>query len=129
MGANFMDYIIADKVLIPEKMEKFYSEKIIFMPNSYQPINDGLVISRDIPTKEELGLPQNSFVFCCINQGFKIKPEEFDIWMRLLQRVKNSVLWLQSQNNWMTYNLKEAEKRGVNPSRLVFARHLTINFT
>ena len=69
MGANFINYIIADKILISKEMEKFYSENIIFMPDSYQPINDKLVISDVIPSRRELGLPDNSFVFCAINQG------------------------------------------------------------
>ena len=125
MGANFIDYIVADKVLIPKKMEQFYTENIIFMPDTYQPINDKLVISDIIPSKEELGLPNSAFVFCAVNQGYKIKPEEFSIWMRLLKKVEGSVLWLKSQNRGMELNLRsEASQRGVNPSRLVFAKRI-----
>ena len=125
MGAKFIDYIIADKVLIPKKMEEFYTENIIFMPDTYQPINDNLVISDVVPSKEELGLPHSAFVFCAINQGYKIKPEEFSIWMRLLKKVEGSVLWLKNQNEVMELNLRtEAAKRDVNPSRLVFAKRI-----
>ena len=126
MGANYIDYIIADKILISKDMEKFYSENIIFMPDTYQPINDKLVISDVIPSRRELGLPDNSFVFCAINQGYKIKPLEFSIWMRLLKKVEGSVLWLKSQNESMELNLKnEAVKRGVDPTRLVFTRRVS----
>jgi predicted O-linked N-acetylglucosamine transferase (SPINDLY family) len=125
MGADFIDYIIADKTLIPEAMESCYSEKLIFMPNSYQPTNDALVISEDIPSKNDLGLPENAFVFCAINQSYKIRPTEFYIWMRLLTAVQGSVLWLKSQNKCMISNLKkEAEQRGVDASRLIFAKRV-----
>jgi predicted O-linked N-acetylglucosamine transferase (SPINDLY family) len=107
-------------------MEQFYAENVIFMPDTYQPINDKLVVSSCIPSKEECGLPQSSFVFCAINQGYKIKPEEFGIWMRLLKKVGGSVLWLKSQNEGMEFNLKkEAVKRGVDPSRLIFAHQVS----
>jgi protein O-GlcNAc transferase len=125
MGADFIDYIIADKILIPEAMESHYSEKLILMPNSYQPTNDALVISEDIPSKNDLGLPENAFVFCAINQSYKIRPTEFYIWMRLLTVVQGSVLWLKSQNKFMISNLKkEAEQRGVDASRLIFAKRV-----
>ena len=130
MGADFIDYIIADKTLIPYAMRSHYSEKIISMPNTYQPTNDTLVISKDIPSKNDLGLPENAFVFCAINQSFKIKPTEFDIWMRLLNKVECSVLWLKSGNDLILSKLRmEARKRGINPSRLIFAIRLPMNST
>ncbi|MDB2467055.1 tetratricopeptide repeat protein, partial [Planktomarina temperata] len=125
MGADFIDYIIADKTLIPYAMRSHYSEKIISMPNTYQPTNDTLVISKDIPSKNDLGLPENAFVFCAINQSFKITPTEFDIWMRLLNKVECSVLWLKAGNDLILSKLRmEARKRGINPSRLIFANKI-----
>ena len=100
MGADFMDYLIADSTLIPEQSQKFYSEKIVYMPDCYQ-VSDN---SRPQPatdiTRAELGLPEAGFVFCCFNNNYKITPREFDIWMRLLGQVKNSVLWLRRSNQW-----------------------------
>ena len=77
MGANFIDYIIGDKNLIPEDKSKFYTEKIIYLPNSYQPQNDEINVSSEIPSKKELGLPENYFVFCAINNTYKITPQIF----------------------------------------------------
>ena len=94
MGANFIDYIIGDKNLIPEDKSKFYTEKIIYLPNSYQPQNDEINVSSEIPSKKELGLPENYFVFCAINNTYKITPQIFDIWMKILNKVEKSVIWL-----------------------------------
>ena len=96
------------------------------MPNSYQPTNDALVISENIPSKNDLKLPENTFVFCAINHSYKIRPTEFGIWMSLLTAVQDSVLWLKSQNKWMISNLKkEAEQRGIDSSRLIFAKRVS----
>jgi predicted O-linked N-acetylglucosamine transferase (SPINDLY family) len=122
MGADFIDYIIADRTLVPEQSQKFYSEKIVYMPHCYQ-VSDN---SRPAPEAEvsraELGLPETGFVFCCFNHNYKITPREFDIWMQLLTKVESSVLWLRRSNEWAEVNLKkEAETRGVDPGRLIFA--------
>ena len=85
MGANFMDYIVADPFLIPESYKAYYSEKIIYMPHTYQPQDDGLVIDNSAPSRFELGLPKDGFVFCAINRSYKIDPQVFKIWMRLLK--------------------------------------------
>ena len=124
MGSDAYDYLIADETLIPERYIDYYSEKIIYLP-SYQ-INDSKrVISSRIFTKEELGLPANSFVYCCFNNTYKITPLMFDVWMSILLRVPESVLFLYAENKWATRNLKkEAERRGVNNSRLIFADHI-----
>lgn len=125
MGAEFMDYIIADRILIPKELEGMYSEKIIFMPYTYQPTNHHLMSTDQNISRKVLGLPENKFVFCGINQSYKIKPVEFDIWMRLLENVNSSVLWLKEQNFGMVNNLRqEAELRGVDPCRLIFTRHV-----
>ena len=126
-GANFIDYIIADKNLIPKKNQKYYSENIIYLPNTYQVRDSTQKISNKIFTKDELGLPKNSFVFCCFNQNYKITPSVFDIWMRLLKKVEKSVLWLIKDNDVAVYNLKkEAEKRGVKSDRIIFAKHMPV---
>ncbi|MFM7084591.1 MAG: tetratricopeptide repeat protein, partial [Hyphomicrobium sp.] len=122
LGASFMDYIIADRQVIPTEYQEYYTEKVIYLPHSYQVNDNKRQISDRSLTRSEMGLPENGFVFCCFNNNFKISPQEFDIWMRLLCQVDNSVLWLFKGNEWADRNLrKEAEMRGVNPCRLVFA--------
>ena len=126
MGADFIDYIIADQNLIPNESQKYYSEKPIYMPHHYQAQDDTLSISEDIPSRPELGLPDSGFVFCAINNTYKITPSEFDIWMRLLQNVNDSVLWLLESNKWAKANLlKEANARGIVSERLVFAQKVS----
>jgi protein O-GlcNAc transferase len=122
MGASFMDYIIADHNLIPESSQSFYSEKPIYLPNTYMPGNNNSEISKRHLSREELGLPQNAFVFCAINNSYKITPQVFEIWTRLLQKVKGSVLWLLSPNDDVKFNLiRAASVNGISSDRLVFA--------
>lgn len=125
MGADYVDYVIADHILIPEKSRQYYSEKIAYLPNSYQ-ANDGKKhIAEKVFTREELGLPDKGFVFCCFNNNFKITPDTFDGWMRILKQVAGSVLWLLEDNTVAANNLRrEAEKRGVAGGRLIFAGRL-----
>ncbi|MBC8304090.1 MAG: tetratricopeptide repeat protein [Pelagibacterales bacterium] len=126
-GANFIDYIIADKILIPKESQKYYSEKIIYLPNTYQARDSSLKISDKIFKREELGLPKNAFVFCCFNQNNKITPNIFDIWMRILKTVDKSVLWLLEDNSIATKNLrKEAKKRKIDPKRIIFAKRMSM---
>ena len=122
MGAPFMDYLIADPWLIPASARRHYAEQIVYMPHSYQ-VNDA---DRRIATthysRADLGLPPTGFVFCCFNTNFKILPETFDVWMRILARTPGSVLWLLADNAQATRNLRaEAVRRSVDPARLVFA--------
>ena len=122
MGANFIDYIIADPILIPSDSQKHYNEKIIQLPNSYMPTDNTRIFSERELTRLEMGLPEQGFVFCCFNNNYKISPTEFDVWMRLLLKVEGSVLWLRKSNKWSEGNFcKEAKSRGVDPSRLIFA--------
>jgi len=122
MGADYIDYIIADKTLISPESQSCYSEKIVYLPNSYQVNDRKRAISASQFTRQELGLPENGFVFCCFNNNFKILPVTFDGWMRILKAVEGSVLWLLQDNSWAVKNLKkEAQKQGVNAERLVFA--------
>jgi len=122
MGANFIDYIIADPILIPSDSQKHYNEKIIQLPNSYMPTDNTRIFSERELTRLEMGLPEQGFVFCCFNNNYKISPTEFDVWMRLLLKVEGSVLWLRKSNKWSEGNFcKEAKSRGIDPSRLIFA--------
>jgi predicted O-linked N-acetylglucosamine transferase (SPINDLY family) len=122
-GAPFMDYIIADRTLIPDANKKFFSEKIIYLPHSYQPNDETRIVARDLINREQCGLPENSFIFCCFNNPFKILPTVFEGWMRILRQSPNSLLWLYELNPIASNNLRTtAEKMGISPSRLVFAK-------
>jgi predicted O-linked N-acetylglucosamine transferase (SPINDLY family) len=127
LGADYIDYIIADKTLISPELQSCYSEKVIYLPHSYQVNDRKRLISERQFTRQELGLPENSFVFCCFNNNYKILPTTFEGWMRILRAVEGSVLWLLQDNSWAAENLKkEAEKQGVAPNRLVFAERLPL---
>ena len=127
-GTNYLDYIIADKIIIPKESQKYYSEKIVYLPNTYQANDSTKKISDKIFTREELGLPKDGFVFCCFNNNYKITPQVFDVWMRLLERVENSVLWILSENINISKNLKkEATLRGIDFNRIVFAERIKMN--
>ena len=128
MGAPYIDYIIADDVIIPESHEQYYTEKVIRLPGCYQPYDSKQKISDRIPTRAEEGLPENAYVYCCFNNNYKITPEVFDVWMQILREVPDSVLWLYEGNSEAVLNLrKEAEVRGVDPSRLIFAKKKPID--
>jgi predicted O-linked N-acetylglucosamine transferase (SPINDLY family) len=122
VGADFMDYLIADRTLIPPGHERFYREKVLFMPDSYQVNDSERVIADTVFSRAELGLPPTGFVFCCFNNNFKITPDTFDVWMRILRRVDDSTLWLFQDNALAADNLRrEAASRGADPDRLAFA--------
>lgn len=122
MGAPFMDYIIADQVIIPEQSRHYYTEKIVYLPHSYQVNDRKHDIQGPIFSRQALGLPEAGFVFCCFNNLYKIMPRVFDVWTKILKNVPGSVLWLLETNPVAATNLrKEAAARGLNPSRLVFA--------
>lgn len=122
MGADFMDYIIADEVLIPENNQKYYSEKIIYLKNSYQVNDSKRKISDRKFSRAECNLPEDQFVFCCFNNNFKILPMMLDVWARILARVPNSVLWLLEDNLLAKENLiMQAQSRGIAKDRLIFA--------
>ncbi len=125
MGASYVDYIIADTALIPPAYQEFYSEKVAYLPNSYQANDSTREISDKAISRLDFGLPEEAFVFCCFNVNNKIMPDVFDIWMRLLGKVEGSVLWLFKANKTAEKNLrKEALKRDINPDRLIFAEHI-----
>ena len=128
IGIEYMDYIIADKVVIPDESRIHYVEKIAYLPNSYQANDDKRKISDRQFSRTELGLPENVFVFACFNNNYKITPATFDSWMRILSLVQGSVLWLLADNPIAKENLiKEADARGMDSSRLVFAERLPIS--
>ena len=125
MAGQHHDYIIADEVTIPSANQKFFSEKIIYLPDSYQVNDDQKEISSRVFSKEELGLPSDKFVFCCFNNNFKITPETFTIWTNILKNVPDSVLWLFEDNDFIKENLtKEAEAKGIAGDRLIFAKRI-----
>jgi predicted O-linked N-acetylglucosamine transferase (SPINDLY family) len=124
MGANYYDYLLADKTIIPDDLQQFYSEKITYLP-SYQVNDRKRFISEKQFTRAELGLPERGFVFCCFNNNYKILPSIFKGWIRVLKAVDSSVLFLYVENKWAMQNLQEAfEAEGINISRLVFASHM-----
>jgi predicted O-linked N-acetylglucosamine transferase (SPINDLY family) len=128
LGSNSHDYIIADKTLILENSKSNYSEKIIYLPNCYMPQDSNRIASNKALSRTMFNLPENGFVFCCFNNSFKITPKEFDIWMGLLSLISGSVLWLLKANMQCETNLKtEANKRGVDPNRLIFADKLPVD--
>ena len=128
LGADYFDYIIADRHVIPEDHREFYAEKIAYLPDSYQANDRRKEIAPHIFTRAECGLPERGFVFCCFNNNYKILPAVFSAWMRILAKVEGSVLWLLEDNEIAAANLrKEAAARGINPTRLVFAKRLPLS--
>jgi protein O-GlcNAc transferase len=127
LAAQYFDYIVADKTLIPKQYQQYYTEKVVYLPNSYQVNDSKRQISNKVFTKEESGLPNEGFVFCCFNHNYKITPYTFDGWVRILKGVEGSVLWLLVDNPTAKLNLRnEAEARGLNPNRLIFANSLKL---
>ncbi len=126
-GSKSIDYIIADKVVIPDENKKFYSEKIIYLPNSYQPNSKKIQVSNKKFFKKDFNLPENKFIFCCFNQHQRISPKIFNIWMNILNKNSNSVLWLLKDNNYSKKNLIfEANKKGIPSNRIIFCERLPI---
>ena len=125
MACGFMDYILADREVIPADEARHYSEKIVYLPDCYLASDDKRAIAQRAPSRGELGLPPNGFVFCSFNNSFKIMPEMFATWMRILGEVEGSVLWLPEGNQATERNLKrEAQARGVASDRIIFAPFL-----
>jgi len=122
MGCDYMDYIVADATLIPSGKYDCYAEKVVVLPDSYQPNDNTKRIAEALTTREEVGLPPDGFVFACFNNTFKMTPDVFDVWMRLLRSVPGSVLWLFQGNADARRAIEaEARQRGVEPERFVWA--------
>ena len=127
MGAEYIDYLLADQILIPKNKQKYYTENIVYMPNSYQVNMSKRRISKKNLSRTNLGLPITGFVFCCFNNLNKITPDTFASWLRILKAVDNSVLWLLETNSDSIDRLKKvANKSGVNQNRLICAKHVPI---
>ena len=121
-GTDKIDYIIADKNLIQEDEKKFYSEKIIYLPNSYLPSEKDRPVSEKKLTKQQFKLPDGKFIFCCFNSNQKIFKTAFNLWVEILKKTPESVLWLISKNNKFEKNLKEEfEKNKLNSERIIFS--------
>ena len=124
-GLQFFDYIIADPVVIPDSHRALYTEQVIYLPHTYMPNDRTREIAARVPSRADTGLPETGFVFACQNSEYKITPEIFGVWMRLLKTIDDSVLWLKTPNPTAKLNLRrEAIARGINPDRLLFAPRL-----
>jgi protein O-GlcNAc transferase len=122
LGASFMDYLIADATVVPRAHQMHFAEKIIYLPGSFMPFDSTYEIAERSFGRAELGLPNEGAVFCCFNNTYKILPDVFDRWMRILERTPGSVLWLSQGSDEACVNLrKEAGRRGVDGQRLIFA--------
>ncbi|MBF0377948.1 MAG: tetratricopeptide repeat protein [Desulfamplus sp.] len=127
MGLDYIDYILADRYVIPEEHKRFYTEKVAYMPHTYLPTDGNLKVSERTPTREEMNLPPQGVIFCSFNHDYKINPQMFSVWMRILEKVEGSVLWLMKLNEAAERNLKkEAKNRGINPDRLIFATRIPL---
>lgn len=123
-GLPFIDYVIADQYLIPESAKAFYSEKPLYLPDIYQ-VSDRKRPVGPAPSRADCGLPPDAFVFCSFNNNYKFTPEVFATWMRILQRVPGSLLWLLADNVWAQENLRRvAIQHGITGDRLLFAPRL-----
>jgi predicted O-linked N-acetylglucosamine transferase (SPINDLY family) len=125
MGADFIDYAIVDRTVVPEEQQPCFSEKLIYLPDCFQVSDSKRPTPAAAPQRARLGLPDHVLVFCCFNNSYKITAAFFDAWMRLLAAVPGSVLWLVADNRWVEANLKdEARRAGIDPARLIFAPQL-----
>lgn len=128
LGAEYIDYIIGDNTVINSESQKSFSEKIVYLPNSYQVNDRNRIISQKQFSKKELGLPENQFIFCCFNNNHKILPDIFKSWMRILNEVNDSVLWLLEDNPLAANNLKKtAEEYGIDRNRIIFAQRMSMS--
>jgi protein O-GlcNAc transferase len=122
MGADFIDYIIVDPFVVPANQQAFFTERLVHLPGSYQVNDRRREVAKARTSREDHGLPADGLVFCSFNNSYKISPVFFDVWMRLLRSIPDSILWLLEVNQLVKANLRsEAEKRGVDPDRLIFA--------
>ena len=125
MGADYIDYIIADKTIIPESHRVFYTEKIAYLPHTYMVDDSKRVASLRAFTKEECGLPENKFIFCCFNNDYKFNPQMLDCWSRILKSTEDSILWISENNELFKANIKiEFQNREIDPKRIFFAKRL-----
>ena len=125
LGVAYMDYLIADRILITSEYQGFYNEKIVYMPDTYQVNEQWRTMPEVKLDKKSLGLPDKGFVYCCFNNNYKMTPVMLDSWVRILKEVPESILWLFQDNDLAAENLcKEVARRNLDPSRLVFAKKM-----
>ena len=125
VGANFIDYIVADKTIIPELHQYLYTEKVAYLPDAYIVDDSKRMPSSRVFTRKECGIPENVFVFCCFNNNYKFNPQVLDGWSKILNAVDTSVLWISENNEAFKANISaEFEKRGIDSSRIIFAKRV-----
>ena len=123
IGGDWLDYLIADRIVVPDEQRRFYAEQLVYLPDTVLPRDTACKPSTVPVSRLDEGLPEQGFVFACFNNAYKLNPAMFEIWMRLLREVEGSVLWLTEPNRAAKLNiLREAQARGVGHERLVFAR-------
>ena len=126
-GSNFIDYIIVDGKIVDDANKEYFSEKLLVLPDAYQPNEEEKKVSQKTISKSDYGLPEDKFIFACFNSHQKILPKTFDSWCKILNNKSDSVLWLLKDNDYSEKNLKrEAEIRDINPERIVFAKHVNL---
>jgi predicted O-linked N-acetylglucosamine transferase (SPINDLY family) len=122
IGADYIDYIVSDKIIIPKEHHQFYCEKVVYLPDTYMVDDSKRIASHRVFTRNECGLPENTFIFCCFNNDYKFNAQVLDTWSRILLGVKKSVLWISENNKYFKVNITiEFEKRGIDSSRIIFA--------
>jgi protein O-GlcNAc transferase len=127
-GAPYIDYVLADRIVVPDSEQKLYRENVVYLPDSFMGPDSKRAISPDTPSRTEEGLPESGFVWSTYSNSYKVSPQVFDVWMYLLRKIDGSVLWLSQYGAQAMDNLRrEAHLRGVGPERLVFARRVTHN--
>jgi predicted O-linked N-acetylglucosamine transferase (SPINDLY family) len=127
MGADYMDYIVADATVVTPESEPHFSEKIIYLPDTHQVNDRQRVVADEVFTRDELDLPPTGFVFCCFNTSYKLLPATFAGWMRILRAVPESVLLLYARNETTEINLRaHAAEHGIDPRRLIFGARLAL---
>ena len=128
MGAPFIDYILTDRHILPPRLEPTYTETPARLPDCYMPSDRRRPFPGPKPTREQAGLPPAGFVFCAFNASYKLRPDMFAVWMRLLRNIDGSILWLREENPTSTANLRAAAaSHGVDPDRLVFAARVSMD--
>jgi predicted O-linked N-acetylglucosamine transferase (SPINDLY family) len=127
LGTDYMDYLLADSVVLPEASRVFYAEKIAYLPDSFLVNDNSRTISAQAFSRQQLGLPEAGFVFCCFNNSYKLNPDIFACWMRILSQVPESVLWLSVNNPQAQANLQQAAiNNGIAAERLFFAPRMPL---
>jgi len=127
IGADFIDYIVADKNIIPESHQQFYTEKVVYLPDTYMVDDSKRVASSRQFTREEYGLPEDTFVFCCFNNDYKFNPQVLDSWSRILLGMEHSILWISENNKSFKTSIKiEFKKRGIDSTRIIFAQRVEL---